>query len=184
MNEKISALLDGDAATVSAGSVFEALRDSPELLERWNTYCLIGDALRGDHPAHAVPGFVATVMSRLEAEPTVLAPPPKRAAPSFLGRSLMPIAASVMGVAAVGLVAFTLYPKTPDAVPVAAGTLASQTAVQPVAAIAGAPVVTTVASDDSHRHYMFVHQAMSGGGPIPGGVHYVRTVSDARGDQR
>lgn len=183
MTEKISALLDGDAATASGGSVFESLREGPELRERWDTYCLIGDALRGEHGAHAGPGFVSAVMARLDAEPTVLAPPPKRAAPTFLGRSLMPIAASVMGVAAVGLVAFTLYPRTPDAVPVAAGTLASQP-VAAVATVAGTPAVTAVVSDDSHRHYMFVHQAMSGGGPIPGAVHYVRTVSDARGDQR
>src|SRR5690606_15256947 len=102
---------------------------------------------------------------------------------SAWGRSLMPIAASVMGVAAVGIVALTMFPSSPDPLVQAPGVLAAESAPARVAA-AGASTqnVSALASDPS-REYMFVHQAMSGG-PIPGVVHYVRTVSDARGEQR
>ena len=33
---------------------------------------------------------------------------------------------------------------------------------------------------DPHREYVFAHQGLSGVGPLPAGVQYVRTVSDQR----
>lgn len=176
MKEKVSALLDGEAEEMSGKAVFEALSRDVDLRDQWDTYCLIGDALRREH-APGGADFVARVMAELDAEPTVLAPQ-ARAPKPFLRRTLMPVAASVMGVAAVGLVAFTLYPQQ-DTQPLAASsTLASQDVAQDVQRVA------SVASDDLHRNYMFAHQSMSGGGFIPGGVHYVRTVSDVRGESR
>lgn len=177
MKEKLSSLLDGDVEAAGARPVFDALRQDEQLRGQWDAYCLIGDALRGERD-HA-PGFVARVMAELDAEPTLLAPAASKSAlSSFVGRPAMAVAASVMGVVAVGLVAFTMVPRTPDSIPVA-GVVATAPA-QPVEAVQ----VATTAGDDSHRNYLFVHQAMSGGGPIPGAVHYVRTVSDVRGEQR
>jgi sigma-E factor negative regulatory protein RseA len=85
-------------------------------------------------------------------------------------------------VAAVGLVAFTLYSQPDDQ-------LSHAAAPGSVQAVERAPVrsvvaVTSADREDAHRKYVFVHQAMSGGGPIPGAVQYVRTVSEARGDVR
>lgn len=184
MTEKLSAFLDGDIDAAQSDPVFESLRRTPELRERWDTYCLIGDALRGDSD-RGVSDLLARVMAGVEAEPTILAPAAariNRSRPSF-GRSFMPIAASVMGVAAVGIVAFTMFPKGGDTV-VAPGVLASDEAARVVVASTLAPVQAPVATDDPNREYMFAHQAMSGGGPIPGVVHYVRTVSDVRGELR
>lgn len=175
MTEKLSSLLDGDVEPAHAGPVFEALRHDAQLRRQWDAYCVIGDALRGERDHQ--PDFVARVMGELEAEPTLLAPPPKPAR-MMSGRPMMAIAASVMGVVAVGVVAFTMYPRTPDSIPVA-GVVASAPAEAPATV-----QLATSAGDDVHRNYMFVHQAMSGGGPIPGSVHYVRTVSDTRGDRR
>jgi len=172
MKEKLSSLLDGDVEPAQADALFESLRRDPQMRRQWDAYCLIGDALRGERDHR--PDFVAGVMSRLDAEPTLLAPKPRRPRP----RPMMAIAASVMGVVAVGAVAYTMYPSTPDGVPVA-GVVASAPA-----ETATAPVQLATQGDDVHRNYLFVHQAMSGGGPIPGSVHYVRTVSDTRGDRR
>jgi sigma-E factor negative regulatory protein RseA len=71
--ERISAALDGESASDDLDAVLADLRaHGPD--SRWNEYHLIGDLLRSAelHPVRA--GFSASVMDRLEAEPTVLAP--------------------------------------------------------------------------------------------------------------
>ena len=183
MKEKLSEFVDGELDAQACDPLVEALRSAPDMRRRWDAYCLIGDALRGDRVGAA--DFVSRVMNEIDDEPTLMVPAAARAVRqrSAWGRSLMPIAASVMGVAAVGIVALTMFPSSPDPLVQAPGVLAAESAPARVAA-AGASTqnVSALASDPS-REYMFVHQAMSGG-PIPGVVHYVRTVSDARGEQR
>lgn len=182
MKEKLSSLLDGDVEPEHVAGVFEALRKDRALRDEWDAYCLVGDALRGEHAHH--PDFVSRVMAGLDAEPTVLAPPPRKPRISMTGRPAMAIAASVMGVVAVGLVAFSMVPATqPDNTPVA-GLVATAPAAATAVREAGSVQLVTTLGEDSHREYLFVHQAMSGGGPIPGAAHYVRTVSDARGERR
>lgn len=182
MKDELSALLDGDLDEASASPVFESIRRDPVLVEKWNAYCLIGDALRGDIRGSA--DMSARAMESIRSEPTLLAPAATAAseqrAPGW--RIAMPIAASVMGVAAVGLVAFTLYPQADDPLRHAAAPASAQ-AVE-LASVRSVVPVTSPDREDAHREYVFVHQAMSGGGPIPGAVQYVRTVSEARGDVR
>lgn len=182
MNEQLSSLFDGDIDTARSAQLFEALRKDRELRGQWDAYCVIGDALRGERDHQ--PDFVSRVMADLDAEPTVLAPPARNPLMSLAGRPVMAIAASVMGVVAVGLVAFSMVPATqPEGIPVA-GVVASAPAEQAALSAGGNVQLVTRLGQDSHREYLFVHQAMSGGGPIPGAAHYVRTVSDMRGDQR
>ena len=175
MKDKVSALLDGDLDEQATRRVFDDLKRDPDLRRDWEAYCLIGDVLRGDREGSD--DFVSRVMANLDAEPTVLAP---RAAPASATRrvwqSLMPIAASVMGVAAVGLVAATLY-KQDAAAP---QMLAGAPAVKVVSAAAAVRPVGQAAGDDAMREYVFAHQGLSRGGPLPAGVQYVRTVSDQR----
>lgn len=182
MKDELSALLDGDLDEASARPVFESIRRDPALVEQWNSYCLIGDALRGDTRGSA--DLPARVMARIRSEPTLLAPPAAgssdQRAPGW--RAVMPLAASVMGVAAVGLVAFTLYSQPDDRLRHAATPPAAQQV--ELATVRSVVPVTSADRADAHRKYVFVHQAMSGGGPIPGAVQYVRTVSEARGDVR
>jgi sigma-E factor negative regulatory protein RseA len=109
MKDKVSALLDGDLDDQCMRSGLRWRCARIVRCAEWGTYCLIGDTLRGDRAGSD--DFVARVMAGLDGEPTVLAP---RSAPSGatqrgLAHRLMPIAASVMGVAAVGLVAASLY---------------------------------------------------------------------------
>ena len=183
MKDKLSALLDGDLDEQAAHPVFESMRRDPSLRTDWEAYCVIGDVLRGDR--HGSAGFIGRVMAGIDDEPTLLAPP-VRAVPvpenGRAWRSLMPLAASLMGVAAVGWVAHALYsdqgPGTGRAIAVArAPAVVSPVAVRPVAV---AP--TPAAVVDPTREYLFVHQAMSGGGPISGVIQHVRTVSDVGQD--
>lgn len=181
MKDRLSALLDGDLDEQSAHPVFESMRREPSLRTDWEAYCLIGDVLRGDRDGNA--GFVGRVMANLDEEPTLLAPPRYAAAEGGrLWRSLMPLAASVMGVAAVGWVAHALYSDqgqgagSPAAVARSSVAVAAHATVRPVA------VTPTPVAVDPTREYVFVHQAMSGGGPISGVIQHVRTVSDVGQD--
>lgn len=184
MKDQLSALLDGDLDDESSRTVLDSMCRDAALRDKWEKYCLIGDVLRGDRAV--TPDFTSRVMASLRDEPTVLAPPAETAhgdgGKRRAWRTAMPVAASVMGVAAVGWLAYGLYPRADEALTVAAAAASKAQVVeasarQGLAAIAGE-------RDDSHRKYVFVHQAMNGGGPIPGAVQYVRTVSDVRGDVR
>ncbi|MBD5805313.1 Anti-sigma-E factor RseA [Azoarcus sp. Aa7] len=176
MKDRLSALLDGDLDEQSAHPVFESMRRDRSLRTEWEAYCLIGDVLRGDRDGNA--GFVGRVMANIDEAPTLLAPPVRAVEGGWLRRSLMPLAASVMGVAAVGWVAHTLYSDQGQGggSRVAVARSSAATAVRPVA------VVPTPVAVDPTREYVFVHQAMSGGGPISGVIQHVRTVSDVGQD--
>jgi len=172
MTEKLSALLDGhlddDTAT---RSMFETLRQDQAMREKWGTYCLIGDALRGE--AEGAPDLAGRVLARLDAEPTVLAPTlrPRAAARSTrLGRVVLPVAASVMGVTAVGWVVQSMQP--------AAGPI--DVAAKPAGKASGMVAATNLVAnpEDPLRSYVFAHQALAGGSPIPGVAQFVRTVTE------
>jgi len=179
MKDKLSALLDGDLDQHSMGAVLDSIRRDRALRADWDAYCAIGDVIRGDR--EAAPDFVGRVMANIDDEPTLLAP--ARASGRAAGqraawRKLMPLAASVMGVAAVGWVAHTLYGGPEGVSRVAAAPRIPVTESVPVSVRAASPGP----SIDPHREYLFAHQAMTGGGPISGAIQHVRTVSDVRQD--
>lgn len=177
MKDKLSALLDGDLDEHASGAVLDSMRHEPDLKARWDEYCLIGDMLRGENGGRT--DFTARVMAGLEDEPTVLAParqPDKNR--QGLAGSLMPIAASIMGVMAVGWVAHTLSSQPEAGVSLAGvGNTVRLEAVAPVQAAA------LVQPMDPRREYVLMHQATTGGGPLSGAMQYVRTVSDTQGDR-
>lgn len=174
MTEKLSALLDGHIDDEGAGrTMFETLRQDREMREKWGTYCLIGDALRGE--AQGAPDLASKVLARLEGEPTVLAPvgrPSGGARSARLSRVMLPVAASVMGVSAVGWVVQAMQPSAP---PVSVAAKAAGKGATVVAAALPNPV-----AEDPLRSYVFAHQALAGGSPIPGVAQYVRTVTEVR----
>lgn len=184
MKEKLSALLDGDLEEHSIRTTLEGLRRDEQLRKEWDAYCLIGDVLRGE--CNGRPDFVSRVMSSLEDEPVVLAPGAIAGGTRrSVWQAMLPIAASVMGVAAVGWVASALYSSDKGATPVFAAQQRAATAAVASAAVpvsASAKVVATPVSltEDPHREYVFAHQSMTAGGPIPGAVQYVRSVSDSQ----
>lgn len=181
MNDKLSAFLDGDLDEPASNRLLDAMRRDSSLASTWEAYCTIGDAIRGEQSGSS--DFTARVMACLEDEPTVLAPRalPARDGRAAWARALMPIAASVMGVAVVGWLALSQGTQPETSVPMLA---VSPSVAQAGGQTVGAPARSADGRSDGHLEYVFVHQAMSAGGPMPGGVHYVRTVSDARGELR
>lgn len=100
--EHLSALVDGESDAQAAARFTRAWRDDAQLRQRWQTYHLIGDALRSDELARHQPGdaFMQGLRARLAQEPVVLAPTPMTP-PSRKARWLRPVsaAAGVMAVA-------------------------------------------------------------------------------------
>lgn len=163
MKHDISALLDDELGEDDADRAIDALRRDKELQEAWNTYHLIGDVLRRS-PEYS-PHLSRQVMARLLKEPVLFVPvaQPKR---SPL-RLALPMAAAIMGMAAVGWVALSL--NTPQPVELAAKTHS--------AGGSAAPAKDQTPSG-ALKEYLVAHQAHSPSGGIEGVAPYVRTVSE------
>lgn len=163
MKHDISALLDDELGEDDADRAIDALRRDKELQEAWNTYHLIGDVLRRS-PEYS-PHLSRQVMARLLKEPVLFVPvaQPKR---SPL-RLALPMAAAIMGMAAVGWVALSL--NAPQPVELAAKTHS--------AGGSAAPAKDQTPSG-ALKEYLVAHQAHSPSGGIQGVAPYVRTVSE------
>lgn len=194
MKDKLSAFLDGDLDEPSARAALDALCRDPALRRDWDTYCLIGDVLRQER--QVAPDFTARVMAGIYAS-EVSGPTPstafsrtrhKAANQRRFWQLAMPLAASVMGVAAVALVVQTMYLQPSLPVSVATTTAPAVPSAQiasPVLQVAeSGATMPAVDRDALNRQFIFVHQSTTGGGPMGGAVQYARTVSDVRGDAR
>lgn len=169
---RLSALVDGELESDEAAQEFKRLRDDPEAREAWDTYHLIGDAMRAQPVMRA--GFDRRFAERLAAEPTVLAPvtrPARRVSPAF--SYALSAAASIAAVAVVGWMAFSgSAPDTPTAAP---GNLAG------IAQPAPVTVPLQAAQDNGGAHdYLLAHQGVSPSTALQGVAPYVRTVALAR----
>ncbi len=98
MSQEISTLMDGELDSDEAARAIRALCASDDRRERWTTYHLIGDAMRGDAGGRAA--RAQRIFDALEREPTVLAP--RRPLSTRTGRIAFAAAASVATVAVVG----------------------------------------------------------------------------------
>ena len=92
--EKISELMDGELEAKECKLHISRLKADGQLAQRWDHYHLIRDVLRAEAGTRV--DLVASVRSRLQAEPTVLAP--RRRLPELAARITLPIAAAVAGI--------------------------------------------------------------------------------------
>jgi len=165
MKPDISALLDDELEQGEASRTIDALRRDKELQETWNLYHLIGDTLRRT-PSYS-PDLSAKVMARLAEEPVLFAPSaqPKRAPLRFA----LPLAAAVMGMAAVGWVALSLNAPQP-----------AELAAKPRSTSEQRTPVAEQSPSGALKEYLVAHQAHSPNGNIQGVAPYVRSVSEIR----
>jgi sigma-E factor negative regulatory protein RseA len=172
MNEKVSALMDGELEDREAAVALETLRSGSEERISWHAYHVIGDAMRETRMVSA--GFSARFAARLAEEPTVLAPRPQRSARPFLGErrwQWLSAAASLAAIAFVSVAYFSQEP--PPAAPVAAVEVPPQAE------------VVQVAPPESAGDYLLAHQNYSPRTSLPGIAPYVRTVStESRGPRQ
>lgn len=161
--EKISALMDGEIDGPEAAGQVRRLKDDPQLRAAWDTYHLIGDALRGEKLALSR-DFTSDFSARLAVEPTVLAPRGRSSLGANVRRFALPVAASVGGMALVAWLALFNNPFAPPKENLAAK---SPPAVE---------ATTQVASGDVND-YLLAHQQFSSSTALQGVASYVRTVS-------
>lgn len=166
--EHISALMDGELDEHQVGRHLARLKENPDLRERWDTFHLIGDTLRGERPLSAV--FESAVHEKLVSEPTILAP--RRGRAKKMTAYALTAAASLSAVAAVGWVAFFNNPLAPP--PQIAATVPN-----PPAPVNPSPRLASVPSDGTMNEYLIAHQEYSPSTAIQGLAPYIRTVSAA-----
>ena len=157
--EKISQLMDGELGEREARLQIRRLESDASLMQAWDTYHLIRDALRDDLCIGS--DFERRLRQRLDGEPTVIAPHVHFA--SRLVRYSLPLAAAVAGVAVVGWLALSSQP---------------QPAPSPGARIAPAVVATETPPAGQMSDYLLAHQEFSPTAAMQGVASYVHTVSN------
>ena len=107
MNEKLSALMDGELDHGQARGAIQSLGGDDASREQWNLYHLIGEVLRGDDLVNAKQHDECTsaIFAALTLEPTVLAPQMIKQPVERRTRIALAMAASVITISAVGVVA-------------------------------------------------------------------------------
>jgi sigma-E factor negative regulatory protein RseA len=187
--DKISALMDGELDAHQSDQQYTRLKQDSDARACWNTYHLIGDALRRD--SIVATDISAKLGARLEQEPTVLAPQRSQMRPVKRNTAYaLSAAASLSAVALVGWMAFNnpLVPQ-PDSVsasvatPVSTPTSAPVALSAPVAAVTPAsvqPELASVPSDGKMNEYLMAHQEFSPSTAIQGVAPYIRSVSASK----
>ena len=164
MKEKLSAIIDGEIED-DIHAHLGRLRTDPELRAAWDTYHLIGDALRG----HICPGIAPRIISRLREEPTVFAPRTRSTAKRIV-RYGMYAAASL---AAVAVVTWTAFPGWH------AESQLADNAVTNTAEIPAENLAVSLPSSEV-ENYLLAHQPYSYVSAMQGVAPYVRSVAEER----
>lgn len=168
--ERLSAFMDGELEDLEAAGQLRRLKENPELRAAWETYHLIGDAVRGE--AGYSSGLAAKVSARLAAEPTVLAPRTRMPLRS-VRRVALSAVASIGGVALVAWLALFDNPFTPQ----------HNVAVNEAPPPAQTQLAATPANG-AVNDYLLAHQQFSPSTAMQGVASYVRTVSGQNPEQR
>ena len=172
MKSNLSAFLDDELDGRQQATVLSAMARDEELRRAWDSYHLIGDALRRSPLLDR--RLTPRVMERLEREPVVMAPRMRYGEHPV--RASLAVAATAAGVALVAWVA--LGPVAAPPVPAMAQAPASAAPGTPPRVVARASAGGAVPSSRM-QEYMVAHQTYSPANRILGGTAYVRTVSSA-----
>ena len=172
MKEKISALMDNALGGEERAAPLNALCEGSEARETWRTYHLIGDALRETRMLSG--GFATRVVTRIAAEPTVMAPALR--APAEMRWPALSLAA---GLAALSLVIATIYMTQQVTGPVVEVARAPKAVDTPVKETGRSEpkAVAQVAPPDAAHDYLLAHQGSSSRNSLQGVAPYVRMVS-------
>ncbi len=169
MNEKLSALMDGELDHDQARSVIKSLGSDDKSREHWDMYHVIGEALRGDDLGRATAhDNTSAIFAALAAEPTVLAPLMIKRPIEKRTRIALAMAASVITISTIGVVAVQQQSGQ-----VASVQLVQQVAPQPVA-LGRLPSST---AEGRVNDYLVVHRQFSN----PGAFQPAALNRDVRG---
>jgi sigma-E factor negative regulatory protein RseA len=175
----ISALMDGELEAQEAQRHLARLKDDAELRDRWDSFHVIGDALRGERPLLLSLRFHEALAKALAEEPTVLAPRRTIPTPKRVTTYALSAAASL---SAVALVAWVAVSPTAPVAPLANMAQGPVKAL-PVAAADPAPL-TSVPSEGRMNEYLLAHQGFSPSTTLQGLAPYIRSVSTRPAERR
>jgi sigma-E factor negative regulatory protein RseA len=167
MNEKISALMDGELEGKAAAEALALVEGDEQAAEAWRLYHLLSDAMHEQSLLST--DFTRRVSERLAAEPRILAPgrlPGRTPAQRFAYAA----AASGAAVALVGWLAFA--PPRPAQAPIAK------------AEPSVPPAIGTAALPEAANDYLLAHQGFSPRVSLQGMAPYVRTVAERADELR
>jgi len=165
----ISALMDGELETGEAQREIARLKSDGEARERWETFLLVGDTLRGEPLLSS--GFNEKLSKRLAAEPTVLAPRRLTSQPRRVATYALSAAASISAAALVAWVALSPTASNAPVEMAKRGEATLQTAAQPL---------QSEPSDGRMNAYLLAHEGVSPSSSLQGVAPYIRTVSTVR----
>ena len=172
--EKISQLMDGELGRWESRAQIKRLESDEVLAQSWETYHLIGDALRRE--ADLSSDFARKLHERLGSEPTVIAPHMRLSHRAV--RYTLPVAAGVAGVTLVAWLALSfqgaLQPGAGPGASVVASREPGVSRAAPSQAKPGAGV----------NDYLTAHQEFSPSTAMQGLASYVRAVSTDESNAR
>ncbi len=159
MKQDISALMDGELCDEEADLLLGRIRQDEAASKDWQAFHLIGDVMRQPRnlPGNLGAGFYA----RLAAEPTILAPQPRRQ--SRFQYFAMSAVASIMAMAFLAWFAMHIDKAQPDV-------RMQQLAQQPASS-------TPLAEGENMDDYLLAHHEYSPSTELRGANSYIRTVS-------
>ena len=162
MNENISRLMDDDLTDAELERCCADLK-AASAIETWARYHMIGECLRGAHPAPRA--LSSRFAAALAAEPTILAPAPSRAARGTEpGTFAWAVAATLAAFTVVGYTAYSMVDAPPSAIAKA----------REAATMRAAQVTSPVVIPPD---YLLAHQEYSPATTIQGVGPYVRAVA-------
>jgi sigma-E factor negative regulatory protein RseA len=182
MKENLSAFIDDELDDHQAQQLLDRLHADGDLRDEFALRVMVGDALRGDVGLGA--DFTASVMSRLDDEPTVLAPIALSRKSSV--RSMwMSAAAAVSGVALVSWIGLDLMqPGSEHQIAAVTPPAPVQVVLAEPAAVEASVVVAQQAAQAPLRAYLVAHHGYSPTGSMQGVALYARGVSDIQTNER
>lgn len=184
MKENLSAFIDDELDDHQAQQLLDRLHADGDLRDEFALRVMVGDVLRGDVGLGA--DFTASVMSRLDDEPTVIAPA-ALSRKAVVRSTWMSAAAAVAGVALVSWVGLDLIQPAseqqvaavmPPAPAQAQAALAAPGAIEAPVVMAQQPAPAPL------RAYLVAHHGYSPTGSMQGVALYARGVSDIQTNER
>jgi sigma-E factor negative regulatory protein RseA len=158
MKQRISTLMDGELCGDEAELLLGKFKLYTDAHQDWVTYHLIGDVLR--QPDYVPVDISATIIERLYAEPTVLAPQTKRS--SKASYFAMSAVASIMAMAFLAWLSAQI-----DSVP----------AYQQARQRSNDVRTVSLPANEAVNDYLLAHQEFSPGGDVRGAASYIRSVA-------
>lgn len=153
MQDKISALIDGELPANELDGLLTQLAQSPDNRKAWRDYQLISDAIANQQAAPVSIDFMQRFSDRLEREPIVVAPAAlRRQRPKLPKRHLVAMSMA----ASIALVSATAWYVNRSAIP---GAMPNET----VITVAKASRPASSVSADTVSPYLAAHQSLVGG---------------------